>query len=189
MKRFYALLVHWTVHRQKLLLGLIILITLILGFFAAQIELKTNFKDLLSLSEPVMRAYDRMRANYPYSSSVFIVLERGTPGDLTRAGDELAARLHKDVEWVSDMQWRENMEFFRKHSLILQKPEDLEKMSKDLADHPEMLAQLFSGFNLAELSYSPPPLYVCCSREFSIAAVSPRMSQYPARLAGVCPFG
>ncbi|MEA3239736.1 MAG: hypothetical protein U9Q94_08200 [Candidatus Bipolaricaulota bacterium] len=59
MRRLYGLLVHWTVHRQKLLLGLIILITVVLGFFAARIELKTNFKDLLSSSEPVMRAYDR----------------------------------------------------------------------------------------------------------------------------------
>ena len=151
MRRLYGLLVHWTVHRRKLLLGLIILITVILGFFAARIELKTNFKDLLSSSEPVMRAYDRMRENYPYSSSIFIVLEGGTASDLTRVGDELAARLHIDVEWVGDVQWRENMEFFRKHSLILQKPEDLEKMSKDLADHPEMLARFFSGFNLADL--------------------------------------
>jgi len=151
MRRLYGTLVHWTVHRRKLLLGLIILITVVLGFFAARIELKTNFKDLLSANAPVMRAYDRMRENYPYSSSIFIVLEGGAASDLTRVGDELAARLRKDAEWVSDVQWRENMEFFRKHSLILQKPEDLEKMSKDLADHPEMLARFFSGFNLADL--------------------------------------
>lgn len=77
-----------------------------------------------------MRAYDRMRENYPYSSSIFIVLEGGTTSDLTRVSDELAARLHKDTEWVGDVQWREDMDFLRKHSLILQKPEDLEKTEK-----------------------------------------------------------
>ena len=98
-----------------------------------------------------MRAYDRMRENYPYSSSIFIVLEGGTTSDLTRVGDELAARLHKDTEWVGDVQWREDMDFLRKHSLILQKPEDLGEDGENLADHPELFAQMFVSFNLADL--------------------------------------
>ena len=102
MKKLYALLVHWTLHRRKLLWGIIIILTLVFGFFAARIDPKTNFKDLLSSSEPVMRAYDRMRDNYPYSSSVFVVLEGRDTSQLTTIGDALAARLQTDMEWVRD---------------------------------------------------------------------------------------
>jgi len=151
MNRLYELLVRWTLHRRRLLLAVIVVTTVVLGFFASQIAVKMNFKDLLSPNAPVMRAYDRMRANYPYSSSVFVVLEGKDTAELTKVGDALAGQLQEDKEWISDVQWREDMDFFRKHSLILQKPADLQKMETDLADHPQMLAQIFSGFNLGDL--------------------------------------
>ena len=150
MNKFYTILVNLTLRRRRLLVGLIIGVTLVLGFFAARIEIKTNFKDLLSASAPVMRAYDQMRENYPYSSSVFVVLEGKDTSKLTAVGDALAVRLQADKEWVHDVQWREDMDFFRKHSLILQKTEDLEKSEKDLADHPKLFEQMFVGFNLAD---------------------------------------
>ena len=150
MNKFYTILVNLTLRRRRLLVGLIIGVTLVLGFFAARIEIKTNFKDLLSASAPVMRAYDQMRENYPYSSSVFVVLEGKDTSKLTAVGDALAVRLQADKEWVHDVQWREDMDFFRKHSLILQKTEDLEKTEKDLADHPKLFEQMFVGFNLAD---------------------------------------
>ncbi len=151
MKRFYTLLVYLTLHRRRLLIGVIITLTLALGFFATRIQVKLNFKDLLSPDTPVMRAYDRMRENYPYSSSVFVVLEGKETSRLVGAGDTLAARLRKDKEWIRDVQWREEMGFFRKYSLILQKAADLKKLRKDLKEHPKMLSRVFAGFNLEDL--------------------------------------
>ncbi len=150
MKGLYSLLVYLTLHRRRLLIGIIIAMTLALGLFAARIQVKLNFKDLLSPDTPVMRAYDRMRENYPYSSSVFVVLEGKEPGRILAAGDALAARLREDKGWIRDVQWREEMGFFRRYSLILQKAEDLERMRNDLKEHPKTLSRVFAGFNLED---------------------------------------
>lgn len=150
MKSIYALIVHWTIHRRRLLLAMIIAMTIVLGFFAARIQIKLNFKDLLGGDQKVMNEYDRMIANYPYSSSVFVVLQGDDPQQLVNVGDKLATELLKDEEWVQDVQWREQMGFFRSNSLILQSEDDLKEMREHLQEHPQMLYQAFRGFNISD---------------------------------------
>jgi len=123
----------------------------LLGALAAQIEIKTNFKDLLGEDLPVMVEYDRLLDHYPDSSAVFIVLEGESADDLVSAGNRLAAVLEKDSEWIRDVRWQEDMDFYRSYGLLLWEREDLVDLRNDLADHPDLLKHALAGYSITNV--------------------------------------
>jgi hopanoid biosynthesis associated RND transporter like protein HpnN len=151
MKPFYQTLVRLTLHRRRVLVIALVLVTALLGVFAARVQVKTNFKDLLGEDRPVMQAYDALRENYPDASSIFIVLEGTSAEDLVAAGDRLASALEADNEWVQEVRWQENMGFFRRYALILEQTKALKKLRDDLASHPNLFQDAFAGYSVTNV--------------------------------------
>jgi hopanoid biosynthesis associated RND transporter like protein HpnN len=151
MKPFYQTLVRLTLHRRRVLVIALVLVTALLGVFAARVQVKTNFKDLLGEDRPVMQAYDALRENYPDASSIFIVLEGTSAEDLVAAGDRLASALEADNEWVQEVRWQENMGFFRRFALILEQTKALKKLRDDLASHPNLFQDAFAGYSVTNV--------------------------------------
>lgn len=148
MNRFYRFLIHLTMHRRKLLVLVLVTLTLLFAFLAKDIRLETSMFKLLGPKTEVMKAYHRWKENYPYSSSVYIVLQGEDTEEIIKAGDQLSNRLKEDTEWVRDSRWKEEMEYMRNNSLMLTETEDLKDLRTNLEDHPQMMSRTFQGFNL-----------------------------------------
>jgi len=151
MNRIVRHLIHWSLHRRVPMLIGLVAVTVLLGVLAAQIEIKTNFKDLLGEDLPVMVEYDKLLDNYPDSSAVFIVLEGESADDLVLAGNHLAAVLEADDEWIRDVRWQEDMDFYRSYGLLLWERDDLLDLRDDLVAHPDLLKNGLAGYSITNV--------------------------------------
>ena len=151
MKRIYRWIVSMSLYHRRILSVGLVLLTALLGFFATKVELKTNFKDLLGENRSVMVAYDALQENYPDASAIFAVIEGPSAAEIVRTGNRLASVLEDDAEWVRDVRWREQMDFFRSNSFLLSETNDLVDLLDDLGDHPNLFRDAFAGFSLSNM--------------------------------------
>lgn len=63
------------IDNRKLVIGVVAAITLVLGFFAVQVEIKTQFADLLPARHPYMKIHNAFKETYGGSNMVSIMLE------------------------------------------------------------------------------------------------------------------
>ena len=63
MKSFHRMIVQLTLRHRRILIVALIAVTALLGVFASRVNVKTNFKDLLSPRRPVMVAYKALQKN------------------------------------------------------------------------------------------------------------------------------
>jgi len=68
-------LMDWCVSHRKAALGMLILITAVMGFFAARVEIKTVFADLLPQNHPFVQVNNRFKQVYGGSNMVSIMVE------------------------------------------------------------------------------------------------------------------
>ncbi len=151
MKAFHRIIVNLTLRHRRILIVALLALTAFLGIFASRVDIKTNFKDLLAPDRPVMVAYKALQANYPDASAVFVVIEGNSAENIVPAGDRLSSLLQADSEWVRAVRWQEDMDFFRRYGLLLQKTKDLTKMRDDLAAHPNLFKDAFLGYSLTDV--------------------------------------
>lgn len=65
----------WCISQRKALLGVLIVITAVMGFFASRVEIKTVFADLLPQNHPFVQVNNRFKQAYGGSNMVSVMLE------------------------------------------------------------------------------------------------------------------
>jgi predicted RND superfamily exporter protein len=66
---------NWCVKRRKAVLATLLLVTMVMGFFASRVEIKTVFADLLPQNHPFVKVNNQFKQAYGGSNMVSIMVE------------------------------------------------------------------------------------------------------------------
>ncbi|MCF7912078.1 MAG: MMPL family transporter [Candidatus Cloacimonetes bacterium] len=135
--------------------GLFLLITLVITviaiFFAKDLQLSMQFKDLMPQNHPLIKGYNDIIDDYD-SASVIILAATGKEDDLKKFADTIAPKLEALDQYVSRVDYKLNTEFLLNHGLMLQKEKDL-KNSKDIYSDINLIPWLSNLNDTFEKTY------------------------------------
>jgi predicted RND superfamily exporter protein len=164
-------LMDWCVAHRKAVLGLLILITAVMGFFAARVEIKTVFADLLPQNHPFVQVNNRFKQAYGGSNMVSIMVE-------VEKGDIFAPAVLAKIKKVTDAVSRTpGADPFQVTSIASKKLKEITSSTEgiktsplmwpDLPRNEEEISQLKKAITNNPLVYGA---YV--SRDFKAALIS-----------------
>ncbi|MDB5921049.1 MAG: efflux transporter, family [Massilia sp.] len=76
--------IDWCILRRKRVIGILLLLTTVMGFFAARVEVKTVFSDLLPQNHPFVGVNNHFKQVYGGSNMVSVMVEVGKGDILNR---------------------------------------------------------------------------------------------------------
>lgn len=118
------------------------LLTVISVAVSTDLQIKTNFKDLLGPDAPVSKKLDYLQSNFPVMASVRILLEGRDPARLIAVGEAIEKRLKPDTEHVHEVILEQPVDFFLDHGLLYMDEDDLRYVAAVLDEHHDQLAEL-----------------------------------------------
>ncbi|MCJ7800773.1 MAG: MMPL family transporter, partial [Candidatus Marinimicrobia bacterium] len=129
----------------------LLIVTVIMGGMASQLELTTSFTNLLPEDNPMVDEFDMIIDEYNGSSSMLIVAE-GDPDKLEEFAEMAVPKIEALLEWVSRVDYKAPKEFMAKHGLMLMKSSDLEN-NMELFQNPNLDEFLTNLNNSLEKEY------------------------------------
>ncbi|MBU0528964.1 MMPL family transporter, partial [bacterium] len=129
----------------------LLIVTVIMGGMASQLELTTSFTNLLPEDNPMVDEFDMIIDEYNGSSSMLIVAE-GDPDKLEEFAEIAVPKIEALSEWVSRVDYKAPKEFMAKHGLMLMKSSDLEN-NMELFQNPNLDEFLTNLNNSLEKEY------------------------------------
>ena len=129
----------------------LLIVTVIMGGMASQLELTTSFTNLLPEDNPMVDEFDMIIDEYNGSSSMLIVAE-GDPDKLEEFAEIAVPKIEALSEWVSRVDYKAPKEFMAKHGLMLMKSSDLEN-NMELFQSPNLDEFLTNLNNSLEKEY------------------------------------
>ena len=130
---------------------ILLLITLIMGGMAAQLELTMSFTNLLPEDNPMVDEFNMIIDEYNGSSSMLIVAE-GESDKLEEFAESAVPKIEALSEWVSRVDYKAPKEFIAEHGLMLMKSSDLEN-NMELFQSPNLDEFLTNLNNSLEKEY------------------------------------
>lgn len=128
--------------RYKLIVLLAVILVVLSLIAAGNIEVKTQIKDLLPESNPMVKSFLDVDEKFSGGESIFVLIEGSNRERMEQCAETLAARLAEDPEVMRDIRsinLKDEREFIADWGLLLQEVDDLEKME-----------EVFTSSNLAE---------------------------------------
>ncbi|RLC55378.1 MAG: multidrug RND transporter, partial [Candidatus Cloacimonadota bacterium] len=107
-----------------------LLVTIIMAYFAMDLKLSMQLKDLMPQSHPLVKGFNDVIDNYD-SASMIIVAATGDEESLKKFADDIAPRIREQKEYVTRVDYKMNTDFILNHGFMLQKEKDL-KNSLDM---------------------------------------------------------
>ncbi len=130
---------------------ILLVVTIIMGGMASQLELTTSFTNLLPKDNPMVDEFNMIIDEYNGSSSMLIVAE-GEPNKLEEFAELAVPKIEGMTEWVSRVDYRAPKEFLANHGLMLMKSNDLEN-NMELFQNPNLDEFLINLNNSLEKEY------------------------------------
>lgn len=130
--------VHWA---KALLMGAVV--TAIMGVGMSMVEAEFTFYSIMPEGSPQVRDMKRIIENFPVASSIIVVLEAEEKSDpiraesaVTHAVDLIAAELSRPEysRYIARVQGKLDVEFFKKHGLMITEAEDIRRMNRIYSD-------------------------------------------------------
>ena len=107
---------------------IVVIVTLVLlvisGALSTKLELKTNFKDLMPQSHPMVLEYNNIVENYQGASMV-IIGAIGEKKSLVDFVNEIAPEIQTYTSLVKRVDYKINKDFFENHGFMIMKQKDL----------------------------------------------------------------
>jgi len=137
---------------KTLLIALALTLIMIIG--VSRLHLEMTFFSVMPGSSTQVQDMKRIMAEFPFASSITVVVDGRMIEDRDKAEQTVKATVdslvkefsrEEHAEYVADVFGRVDMEFFKKHGLILNKPEDIRRFGRMYEDLN--LVPLFSSFN------------------------------------------
>jgi predicted RND superfamily exporter protein len=120
------------IDNRKLVIGVVAAITLILGFFAVQVEIKTQFADLLPARHPYMNVHNVFKETYGGSNMVSLMLE-------VQEGDIFTPEVLGKVKTISrELQQVAGVNQFQIVSLATRKLKQVKVTAEGIESYPLM---------------------------------------------------
>lgn len=117
---------------------LILIITIIVVAFSGKISeklvLKTNFKDLMPHSHPIVQEYDKIVDNFQGASVVIMGAVGNNEKSLVNFVDEIAPKIESYHTLVKNVEYKVNRKFIEKHGFMLMKIKDLKNNLNSFED-------------------------------------------------------
>ncbi len=114
----------------------LLIVSLLLGGMAEQLELTTSFTNLLPQDEPMVDEFNMIIEEYDGASSMLIVAE-GDPDSLIAFAEVLVPEITALDQWVARVDYKAPRDYIAEHGLMLMKSSDL-KNSADLYLSPNL---------------------------------------------------
>lgn len=172
----------WVADRTWWMLGGIIVLTLVFGLMAEQLEMSMNLTDILPSDDPMVKEFNTVFEKFNGASTIFIVVE-GRDEDMIRYAEHITP-LVEDLEtyienrasdkvrrehrtamqkvdagkiqfrgnYIDRVDYKLPVDFMRAHGLMLIKPADL-KNTREIFHNPNLLPFLTNLNNSLEKEY------------------------------------
>ncbi|MFH1941390.1 MAG: MMPL family transporter, partial [bacterium] len=152
-------LARWHANHPGRMLILILLITMILGFFARHLSVTMRWSDLLPAKDPRTIQYNKIIDEFVSATSIIIVVQ-GEEHRIKAFADSLAPKLLKahlerdgdSVALIRRVDYKTEIDFLRHHGLMLIKEDDVKNMKEVFTD-PNLSGLLFNLNNAMEKEY------------------------------------
>ncbi|MCD4812216.1 MMPL family transporter [bacterium] len=140
-KRLYSKFVDFSVAKPWWIIGGAFLLTLFFIWQAGQLKLAMTWMDMMPQKEAFVKEYRHLVKTFGTTDMIMVVVEAPTEEDVIAMTEETAARLKTLGKWVKRIDYTVDLDFIRKHGLMLSKAKDLKRMQSMLAD-PNLLPWL-----------------------------------------------
>ena len=131
-QRFFTLLTKIAIHHGTAVLIFATLATFISLLISTQLQIKTNFKDLLGKQNPVSIQQSYIQDNFPVVSSVQILIEGLNEKRITSVAHALEARLKAAPDLIEAVYLEQPLDFFIDHSLLYMDSTDLHLLNNTI---------------------------------------------------------
>ncbi|MFQ6673829.1 MAG: MMPL family transporter, partial [Fidelibacterota bacterium] len=143
-------LAHWSVYRTRWFLLVVTILTGLFAGLASRMQMTTKWSDMLPKGDRRTVEFDRILDEFVSASSIVIVAQ-GEEKRIKAFADSLAPRLLRSMPvpgrdsetrvFVRRVDYKQEMEFVRRHGLMLMKTTDLEN-TKDIFQDPGLIPLL-----------------------------------------------
>ena len=123
--KLFTLLASLTTKRVWVILITTIILVFFCGRISEKLVLRTNFKDLMPHSHPIVQEYDKIVDNFQGASVVIVGAIGKEEKSLVKFVDQIAPEIESYNTLVKNVEYKTNREFFEKHGFMLTKTKDL----------------------------------------------------------------
>jgi len=153
---------------------IVVLVTAVLlvisGALSKNLELKTNFKDLMPQSHPIVTEYNNIVENYQ-GASMEIIGAIGNEESLIKFVNEVAPEIQTYTSLVKRVEYKMNKDFFENHGFMIMKQKDL-KSSLNTFNDLGLLPYISEINNSFETTYIADGEESISNKEKENAAIS-----------------
>ncbi len=151
-------LAHWHSSYPGRMLSIVLLLTLVFGFFAGHLKLTMRWSDLLPSKDRRTIQFNKIIEEFISATSLVVVVE-GEEGRIKQFADALAPQILETTHTHGNSQklfrrvdYKTEIDFLKKHGLMLIKAEDLRNL-KDIFMDPNLTGLLVNLNNSMEKEY------------------------------------
>lgn len=132
------------------MLGVVVVLTLIFGFFASQIKQTMRWSNLLPSEDPRTIEYNKVINDFVTATSIIVVVQ-GEEERIKAFAEAVVPRIKKTTDekdgkpYVKRIDYKTETDFIKDHGLMLTETDDLKNM-KDVFKNPN-LAPLLTNIN------------------------------------------
>lgn len=120
--------------RKPWIVAIVTLVLLLISVTLSEnLVLKTNFKDLMPQSHPIVTEYNNIVENYQ-GASMEVIGAIGEEESLINFVNEVAPEIQKHSSLVKRVEYKLNKEFFENHGFMIMKQKDLKNNLNSFSD-------------------------------------------------------
>ena len=108
---------HLVSEKTWLMFGIIIVITLVLGFLASKLEMSMNMTNILPEGDPMVKEFNYIFKEFNGASNVFIVVE-GEYDDMINFAEDISPKIKNLGKWIEE---NDNGKILKQHNLAKEK--------------------------------------------------------------------
>ncbi|HKJ69463.1 MAG TPA: multidrug RND transporter, partial [bacterium] len=133
-------LAHWHAAHPWRLLGVVVVLTIMFGFFAGQLQLTLRWSDLLPAEDPRTIQFNKILEEFTSATSLVVVVQ-GEEQQIKAFADRLKPRIlqatiptkdesapQNNEKLFTRVDYKADLDFLRNHGLMLIKEADLSNM-------------------------------------------------------------
>jgi len=136
-------------HPWQILIGLFLVAAVSLGsviylYATKRFTMDMNWSDMLPANEPMAEEFDRILKEFKSVSNTIVVV-RGKEKGIKKFADEIAPQIEALTEYVDEVYYKIDKDFFSNHGFMLLKEKDLER-THDMFKNLNLIS-LLAGIN------------------------------------------
>ncbi len=116
----------WQVLIGLFLVAVICLISVAYLSATKRFTMEMRWSDMLPANDPMAEEFDRILKEFRSASNTIVVVQ-GKEREIKKFADEIAPEIEKLTEYVDEVYYKIDKDFFARHGFILMKEKDLEK--------------------------------------------------------------